>query len=405
MVKSMTKEQEAKVPVYLKKWQDLGYRTKTTDRDKARKAIDFLYTDIMKREKPKYVVFLDSPMACQLACNLLKGTKLEGKQLYSQLYSQLGSQLYSQLGSQLRSQLYSQLRSQLDLQLSSQLRSQLDLQLRSQLYSQLGSQLRLQLDSQLYSQLDSQLDSQLSSQLDSQLSSQLRSQLDLQLRSQLDLQLRSQLELEYFGLGENLWYWAGYYSFYDFVLPELFPEKVSKFKLFEKFTKYWPELHAFWLFPEIAFVSDFPAEINTNDRFQLHADGKPALVYRDSYALYRLNGVTVTKEVAELKPSQIKRDTILKEENADVRREIVRKLTPEQLVKVLKAKVLEKKYGYELLAIDLGDKRARPFLKMNNPSMKGVVHIEGVPPGIETVEAALAWRNGLDNYNAPKELS
>jgi hypothetical protein len=113
MISEMTKAQEKKVSVYLKKWLDIGYRTKTVDKRKATKALKFYYETILKKEQPKYIIFLDSPMACELACNLIKNTKLDSKnldeQLRSQLGSQLDSQLYSQLGSQLGSQLYSQL--------------------------------------------------------------------------------------------------------------------------------------------------------------------------------------------------------------------------------------------------------------------------------------------------------
>src|SRR6266478_4021071 len=123
-ITKLTAQQESLIPVYLKKWQDAGYRTKTTDRNKATNAVNFLYEKIMKIDKPKYIIFLDSPMACQIAANLLKNTKFYSTQLGSQLYSQLDSQLASQLSSQLTSQLSSQLTSQLDSQLTSQLSSQ-----------------------------------------------------------------------------------------------------------------------------------------------------------------------------------------------------------------------------------------------------------------------------------------
>ncbi len=48
---------------------------------------------------------------------------------------------------------------------------------------------------------------------------------------------------------------------------------------------------------------------------------------------------------------------------------------------------------YELLLLDLKDGRRRPFLKMLNPS-SFEYHIEGVPPGCDTIQDALNWRNG-----------
>ena len=96
MIEKMTPKQEKLVPVYLNKWLKAGRRTKTINKTKAKKAVNFLYEKIMKIEKPKYVIFLDSPMACQLAANLIKNTKIDSKELDSQLSSQLHSQLDSQ---------------------------------------------------------------------------------------------------------------------------------------------------------------------------------------------------------------------------------------------------------------------------------------------------------------------
>jgi hypothetical protein len=44
-------------------------------REKLRLEKPLVYEKIMKIDKPKYVIFLDSPMACQLAANLIKNTK------------------------------------------------------------------------------------------------------------------------------------------------------------------------------------------------------------------------------------------------------------------------------------------------------------------------------------------
>jgi hypothetical protein len=70
----------------------------------------------------------------------------------------------------------------------------------------------------------------------------------------------------------------------------------------------------------------------------------------------------------------------------------------------LGSKILDKKYGYELITLDLGDGRNRPYLKMLNPST-GTYHLEGIEPTINTVDRALAWRNGVENYESPLVLT
>jgi hypothetical protein len=239
MIDKLTKEQEEKIPQYLNKWLDIGYRTETIDRTKASDFVSFLYSDILGMKVPSQLVFLDSPMACNLAINLLKkGTSQLDSQLGSQLYSQLDSQLSSQLGSQLRSQLY------------------------SQLYSQLGSQ------------LDSQLDSQLSSQLYSQLSSQLDSQ-----------------KLDYYSsyLSNIYLYYYWFYT-YDYILNELFPNKVDKFKKFTRFMEGLKHIHHIYIFDDIVFLSDFPKAIHKTSEGKLSNRYGKALEYRDSYGIYMIDG-------------------------------------------------------------------------------------------------------------------
>ena len=110
--------------------------------------------------------------------------------------------------------------------------------------------------------------------------------------------------------------------------------------------------------------------------------------------LYFLNGVLVPENIVMTPAEQLDCHILLKEKNAEVRREIVRKIGVERIRQKLNAKILDKSSDgiYELLNLDLGDGRQRPYLKMRSPSI-GVYHIEGVPTEIDTVEQALNWRN------------
>jgi hypothetical protein len=101
MISKLTSEQESKISEYLNYWLSVGLRTETIDREKAKEAVDFLYTKILKMNKPKQYIFLDSPMACQLFLN-------GSNQLWNQLWNHLWNQLENQLENQLRDQLKNQ---------------------------------------------------------------------------------------------------------------------------------------------------------------------------------------------------------------------------------------------------------------------------------------------------------
>ena len=113
--------------------------------------------------------------------------------------------------------------------------------------------------------------------------------------------------------------------------------------------------------------------------------------------MWCLNGVRVTKEIAETPFDKLNANLVLTEKNAEVRREIVRKIGIERVVKDLGAKVIEKSGDgmYELLKLRVENARIkdRIYLKMRNPSI-GVFHVEGVPATIKTIQEALNWRIG-----------
>ena len=96
MIYKLTKEQEEKIPIYLKNALAIGHRTDSIDKDAATKSVHSYY-DFLKIERPKNIIFLDSPISCILTINVLK--KIKDSQLHLQLLSQLHSQLHSQLDS------------------------------------------------------------------------------------------------------------------------------------------------------------------------------------------------------------------------------------------------------------------------------------------------------------------
>jgi len=127
----------------------------------------------------------------------------------------------------------------------------------------------------------------------------------------------------------------------------------------------------------------------------IHCDGGPAVSYPDGFSVWALHGVRVSREIAETPAVLLDPQIVFKESNAEIRREIVRKIGIQRVVEESSVKLLDKSGNYELLGLDFEDKRVRPYLKMLNPSL-GTWHIEGIHPDCNTVEKALNWRNGTD---------
>jgi hypothetical protein len=180
--------------------------------------------------------------------------------------------------------------------------------------------------------------------------------------------------LPFFDLAENCGWWLPY----DEVI--VFCERPEEVNLIEN-----GKIHC--------IKNSLPTSPIINGR--LHKDGGAAILYRDGFKEWALNGVRVSQEIAETPAANLDPHLVLKTPNAEVCREIVRKMGIERILKELNSKIIDTQDDYELLLLDMRDNRMRPYLKMVNPSI-GVYHVEGVPPNTKTVADALKWRNGSE---------
>ena len=153
------------------------------------------------------------------------------------------------------------------------------------------------------------------------------------------------------------------------------------------------ECGLYYQLDDFVIVGSKPTKILRDGAHNLHADGEAALEYADGWKLFALHGVRVPDEYALTPAEKISPETVLRETNADIRRELIRKIGVSRMLAKLPHKRMDKRGDYELLSINLGNgvTDAR-YLKMINPSI-GCFHVEGIHPGLDTVEKALNWRN------------
>ena len=150
-----------------------------------------------------------------------------------------------------------------------------------------------------------------------------------------------------------------------------------------------------WPFDEVVILSERPNRLELNSRGLLHSENGPAIQFPDGFAVYALNGVCVPEAIVMTPADKLDAKLILTETNAEIRREILRKITIERFMKFAQPKVLEEKGVYKLLEITgLPDRMPRMvYLQMINPSI-GTFHLEGVHPDCKTVQDAINWRAG-----------
>jgi hypothetical protein len=160
-----------------------------------------------------------------------------------------------------------------------------------------------------------------------------------------------------------------------------------------------------WVYPfeKACIVIDRPTKCAVNQARQLHAEGEPALVFRDGHSVYAYQGLVLPEHYGRRSPAQWHSKWIIEEQNAELRRVLIEGIGYERLCQELKAKPLDSWREYTLLRIEnppikfeVNDREVieEPIclLKMVCPST-GNIHILRVPPDLETARAAIVWVN------------
>ena len=205
--------------------------------------------------------------------------------------------------------------------------------------------------------------------------------------------------------GQMDYYWIAFYRFAEEYLKiEYSAEDSESLKHWEALAQ---SIGWWWPYEDICFVSDRPKAIHLNTEHQLHNSEAAAVEYRDGYSLYLSNGIRMPKELILTPTNEITSKQVLTEQNVDVRRELIRKIGMPRFCELTNAvkvdtAVVEVKNGegvsrfltYDLIDLELDGKGLKGrYLRMDNPSVKGAVHVEGVPNETNTVQEAIVWRN------------
>jgi hypothetical protein len=257
----------------------------------------------------------------------------------------------------------------------------------------LESPLRAVYGCAVFAQVSAQVRDQVRDQVFAQVFAQVRDQVRDQVRAQVFAQVSDQVSAQVRAFANFYWWYPGQFDGYWLAHFEALKDYCS-FEKLKGLIKVAENCAFAWTFPDVVVFSAPPVEIHRNAVGQLHCETGPAIKFADGWGVWALNGVRVTQEIVETPASELDPKLVTTTQNAEWRREIVRKIGIERICKALNAKCVDKDGDYELLMLTLGDRRKRPYLKMRNPSI-GVFHIEGVSPECRTVQQALNFRNSL----------
>ena len=182
---------------------------------------------------------------------------------------------------------------------------------------------------------------------------------------------------------------AGWLGFYDYF------RKVCGFvKPTAPLEGLWCTAHACgWWLPreQICWVSERHTILHRDVQGRLHSEYGLACGYPDGWGVYALHGVRMEPWMVTTPAERMNVVEFVNVKNADQRRELIRKVGIERWMQQVGATTLHQRGDYALVEVQVNGRSCR-YLKMKNPSV-GCWHVEGVPNEINSVEAALAWRN------------
>lgn len=222
-------------------------------------------------------------------------------------------------------------------------------------------------------------------------------------------------------------HWVWYYEFYRRIGLELTPEEE---RWLEAMKTVVANSGWFWVFDKLAIVADRPTEIHLNEQGEPHAFQGPALSWPDKWGIYAIDNVRMPKWVCETEAERMPAKRVLAIKNAEQRHRAIKKCGIEPLISQCPNQTLDTQiyetpeldhhtgeptgkiqdHKYEILEVILDDVRnggITRWLKMFNPSVANLVHLEGIPPDVSTVHGALAFRAGKPEaeYVFPKFLT
>jgi hypothetical protein len=448
-IETLTKEQESMLAVYRDKWMKIGLSTTKADRPKAEDAIRRAYK-IGGHKPPRQILWVTSPLAGAVVASILKNDELM-KKIYADLQKDLkqkaqplvpgasvgasvrasvldsvGDSVLDSVGASVRASVGDSVGDSVWDSVGASVRDSVRASVGASVRASVGASVRASVRASVgdsvgdsvwasvrASVLDSVWDSVGASVWDSvgaSVRDSVRASVLDSVWDSVRASVRASVWDSVYGQHEASWL-----GFYNYFLEQLKLEPCKKLIPLMDLAE-----NANWWIPykNIAIVSEKHHTCKLTSG-RIHCVDGPAVQYSDGFSVWALWGVRVPQEIAETPAGKLDTNTVMKLPNAEQRLVAIRKIGPERVLKDLKAKVIDQKqftemsgrrlknlfpnlrleYEYELFEVTLEGSKEK-LLKMRNPS-EDKFHYEFVVPEVRTVNEALAWRRGIENFQEP----
>ena len=347
MLEKLTKAQEKLMHQVIEEWLSYFFSGQEIDKDKAQKGIEWLY-EFSGLKKPQ-VIFVDSPLAVQIAVNMLQGKKRN--QVWNQVRNQVRNQVWNQVG--------------------------------NQVWNQVGNQVGNQVWNQVWNQVRNQV------------------------RNQVENQKMEFFTFAYYGSSSDFG-WISFYDFFDRIGIKLTNENFYKFMELMR-----SGIYDMVQLDGLCIVASLPKIVRRNTQNFMHSDEFPAIEWRDGFKLHYLNGVFFPEDLwKQVVSKEMPFEDILKIEDIDQRTQAMRYGDPLKFFKHVGATEIDtytkytkenKAINYSLYKIPKGDIfRTDAYYMLYLCPSTDKTYMSGVPE-FKTVAEAMAWKQSDDFFTVSAE--
>jgi len=356
MLETLTKEQEKLMKVVRDEWMTKIFSNEKRLKFNKKKAIDsinWLY-EFSKLEKPKYIVFLDSPLGIQFAANMLKQGANVGVNVGANVWDNVGDNVGDNVRANVRANVWDNVGVNVGANVGDNVWDNVGVNVGVNVWANVGANVRAKLQ---------------------------------------------YFDPSYYGRIEDY----GWVSFYDFF------QRLNIFH-HDGFNKFVDLLNAgiyeMITLKDICFVSRMPTKVWTDLPYEmssivrLHSTDEAAIQFSDGYEMYCLWGVRFEKDLWE---KVVKNKLTFKEvmgiENMEQRMAALKAMDPEMFLYGVKHELLDKsERGNELYKVSGVFPQDAYFLKYSCPST-GRVYMSGIDPNFvarnKKADACMAWKLGI----------
>ena len=373
-ITSLTEEQKAQLPIWTKKWVEIGLSCEPADFEMATEAALKAYK-LCNLDKPMVVLRMSSPYSATI------GGAFAWKILKVFFKDQVGAQVRDQVGDQVRDQVRAQVRDQV----RAQVRDQVGDQVRDQVWDQVGAQVWAQVRAQVRDQVGAQVRAQVWDQVWDQVRAQVRDQVRAQVGNDNFQAVKEGLYND--GISSLWCSFTAFATFFRDVCGWGDAEILTKMEINEQLVKScgWT-----WWHQNVLTISDRPEFIKRDEQGRLHSETGMSIRYRDGWGFYNWHGVRIPEGWVTGKPPSA--SEALTWENIEQRRAACEIVGWKNILSQLDAKIIDIDGDDEigtLLEADIPDSGKERFLKVMCGTKREFVL--PVPREMKTALEANAW--------------